>query len=157
MGLRVVNPSEMIKNFYLLLEEPKSGFMGFMFYDKDLNFVDSLIAFEFSFDEPVSPEDIGEKMLDDFESTFSPNFADILAEDPSIESVSAVVVHPNIEIAESILPAVLDASVFSNIELESFIASDLKQWKDIFYELEGDYDPTVTTVYELYQLLGEEE
>lgn len=157
MGLRVVNPSEMIKNFYLLLEAPTSGFMGFMFYDKDLNYVDSLIAFEFSFDAPVSVEEIGDKMLDEFETTFSPNFATILAEDPRIEIVSAVVVHPNIEIAESILPAVLDASVFANIELASYIASDLKQWKDIFYELEGDYDPTVTTVYELYQLLGEEE
>lgn len=150
--VKIVNPSEFIKNVYSMLSEPTANFMGFVFYADD-DTKTKVSVFAYTLQNPLLPDgSLDEKIADKVEQSVT-RLVNIVSSEETITGVTCLIVNEDLPVTYQLAHVVVDVAVYAGLEVKALIASDMNVWADLILQRAGAYDPEVITAYELNKLL----
>lgn len=150
--VKIVNPSEFIKNVYNMLSEPSANFMGFVFYS-DGDIKTKVSVFAYTLENPLrSDGSLDQKIEEQVEQSVTRLINMVSSQEP-ITGVTCLIVNEDLTVTYELAHIVVDVAFGSGLEVKALVASNMNMWVDLILQRTGAYDPEVITVYELNKLL----
>lgn len=154
--LEIIDPSDWIKNTQsVVTSENMPHRIAMSFWDDDYESLSAGIQ-AFNFNTAIaSTNPIDENFLLAIQDATLNIMESSIRQHPEVTCISILSVHDEMEVALSILQAMMKIPVFVKLKVIAAIATDNKDWIDVLLARTGPVDLETITVFEMRQLVGD--
>jgi hypothetical protein len=154
--LEIIDPSDWIKNTQSVVASKSMPHrIAMSFWDDDYESLSAGIQ-AFNFNTAIaSANPIDEDFLLAIQDATLNIMESSLRKHPEVTCISILSVHDEMEVALSILQAIMKIPTFVNLKIIAAIATDNKNWIDVLLVRTGLVDLETITVFEMNQIVGE--